>query len=254
MNDLVLKNGHALAVPLAPVTAERPCRPDTDKFIERPYLPRASVAPSAEEPDGSIHHATKYQNYSVMQQHCVYWDTDRDGVIWPLDTWNGFRDLGFNILFSFFAAFMIHLSLALPTRIGITYLPDPFFRIYPRNNPCLQARFEDMWTKYSVSHTHRFNPPPTTMTLSELWNFMHGNRLAMDAFGWAAASMEWVTTFFLIQKDGVVEKEDVRKVIDGSLFFEISNARKNSKEGWNKGFGFGGDGFVGGEKMLPFGL
>lgn len=91
------------------------------------------------------------------------------------------------------------------------------------------------------------------MTLSELWDFIHGNRLAMDPFGWMASFLEWITTFLLVQKNGEVDKEDVRKVLDGSLFFEIRNARK-SREGWNQGFGFGGDGFVGGEKMLPFGL
>lgn len=51
-----------------------------------------------------------------MQQHCVYWDTDSDGVIWPIDTWRGFRDLGFNVLFSFLAMIVVHATLSLPTR------------------------------------------------------------------------------------------------------------------------------------------
>lgn len=95
--------------------------------------------------------------------------------------------------------------------------------------------------------------PRTSMTMTELWDFMHGNRLAMDPFGWAAGFLEWATTFLLIQEDGQVDKDDVRKIIDGSIFFEIRHARKE-KRGWHKGFGFGGDGFVGGEKMLPFSL
>lgn len=63
MNNLPLKSGHALEAPLAPITASRRCRIDTDKVIERPYLPRASVAPSAEHPDGSVGHAEKFSNY-----------------------------------------------------------------------------------------------------------------------------------------------------------------------------------------------
>ncbi|KAF9226401.1 Caleosin-domain-containing protein [Gyrodon lividus] len=203
-----------------------------------------------------------------MQQHCIYWDPDRDGVIWPRDTWNGFRDLGFNLLFSFLATIVVHVGMSLPTRLGVSYFPDPFFRIYIQTihtdkhgsdsgafdteGRFIPARFEDMWTKYTPANA-RGGPPRTTMTLSELWDFMHGNRLAMDPFGWAAGFLEWITTFLLVQKNGQVDKEDVRKVIDGSLFFEVRIARK-SKEGWNKGFGFGGDGFVGGEKMLPFRL
>ncbi|KIK92759.1 hypothetical protein PAXRUDRAFT_829665 [Paxillus rubicundulus Ve08.2h10] len=264
-----LRSGHALAVPLAPVTTTRPCRPDTDLHVERPYLPRASVAPSAEHPDGSVQHAIKYRRYSVMQQHCVYWDGDDDGVIWPRDTWKGFRDLGFNLLFSFWATIVIHSTLSFPTRLGVSYLPDPFFRIYletihadkhgsdsgvfDTEGRFIPARFEDMWTKYTAGAATKRGAPPTTMTLSELWNFMRGNRLAMDPFGWMASFLEWITTFLLVQKNGEVDKEDVRKVLDGSLFFEIRCAREGN-EGWNQGFGFGGDGFVGGKKMLPFGL
>ncbi|KIJ61435.1 hypothetical protein HYDPIDRAFT_177025 [Hydnomerulius pinastri MD-312] len=258
-----------MAAMFAPVTGERPYRTDTCKTIEKPYIARASVAPSIEHPEGSVKYANKYQNYSVMQQHCIYWDRDDDGVIWPLDTWRGFRDLGFNLLFSFWATIVVHIGLSFPTRLGVSYLPDPFFRIYletihadkhgsdsgtfDTEGRFIPAKFEDMWTKYTAAHTPKGVPPRTTMSLSELWDFMHGNRLAMDPFGWTAGFLEWATTFLLVQKDGEVDKEDVRKVIDGSLFFEIREARQR-KTGWNKGWGMGGDGFVGGERMMPFSL
>lgn len=63
MNNAPLKSGHALEAPMAPVTRQRQNRIDTDKVIERPYLPRASVAPSAEHPEGSARHAEKYADY-----------------------------------------------------------------------------------------------------------------------------------------------------------------------------------------------
>jgi len=63
MNNAPLKSGHTLEAPKAPVTGRRHNRIDTDKVIERPYLPRASVAPSAEQPDGSVRHAEKYSNH-----------------------------------------------------------------------------------------------------------------------------------------------------------------------------------------------
>ncbi|KAH7882360.1 Caleosin related protein-domain-containing protein [Phlebopus sp. FC_14] len=249
----------------APVTVERPCRLDTEKTIDRPHVARASFAPSVERPEGSVRHSTKYSNHSVMQQHCIYWDDDGDGVIWPRDTWIGFRDLGFNLLFCFLATIVVHAGLSLPTRLGVSYFPDPFFRIYietihmgkhgsdsgvfDTEGRYIPAKFEDMWCKYATTTSSR---PRTTMTIYELWQFTHGNRLAMDPFGWVAGFFEWVAAFLLIQKDGEVDKEDVRKVIDGSIFFEIRDARKT--RGWNKGWGFGGDGFVGGERMLPFSL
>ena len=63
MNNVPLKSGHALEAPKAPVTGRRQNRIDTDKVIERPYLPRASVAPSAEHPEGSTRHSEKYSDY-----------------------------------------------------------------------------------------------------------------------------------------------------------------------------------------------
>lgn len=124
------------SAPLAPPTKERPYRLDTDQKIVRPYVARAFVAPSVEKPSGTTSFAERYYNYvgrycpwdlshkltthpalqSVMQQHCIYWDRDEDGVIWPYDTWVGFRDLGFNVIFSFFAVITIHASLSLPSR------------------------------------------------------------------------------------------------------------------------------------------
>lgn len=116
-----------------------------------------------------------------MQQHCVYWDRDRDGIIWPIDTWRGFRDLGFNLLFCLLATIVIHAALSLPTRsvgrwsaarqnadsffcrLAISYVPDPFLRIYietihadkhgsdsgafDTEGRFVACKFEDMWSK-----------------------------------------------------------------------------------------------------------
>jgi len=267
MIKVPLKSGHALEAPRAPVTGKRRGRIDTDDFVERPYLPRASVAPSVEHPDGSVHHARNYSDYSVMQQHCMYWDPDGDGVIWPIDTWRGFRDLGFNLLFTLLATIVVHAALSLTTRLAKSYIPDPFWRIhvetihagkhgsdsgvFDNEGRFVPCKFEDMWCKYDTTNPR--GTPRTSMSLYELWLFTRGNRLAMDPFGWVAGFLEWMTTFLLVQQNGMVDKEDVRQLLDGSLFFEIKAARR-SEAGWNKGWGLGGDGFVGGQKLLSFGL
>lgn len=253
--------------PRVPVTWQRLPRTDTDNNISKPYVPRATSAPSFEQPKGSEKFSTHHHEYSVMQQHCIYWDRDEDGIIWPTDTWIGFRDLGFNVLFSFLAVIFIHASMSFPTRLATTYVPDPFFRLYLANihkdkhgsdsgvfdsyGRFIPSRFEDIWSQYTRRSSGE--PPRTRMTLSELWEFVKGNRVAADPFGWVAAALEWTTTFLLVQQRGEVEKEDVRKIFDGSLFFEIREARK-TKEGWNKGWGLGGDGFIGGEKVWYVGL
>ena len=44
----------------------------------------------------------------LLLQHVSFWDADHDGVIWPGDTWRGFRRLGFNALISALAVPVIH--------------------------------------------------------------------------------------------------------------------------------------------------
>jgi len=160
-----------------------------------------------------------------------------------------------------------NLELAPPARsLAHSYLPDPFFRfyvssahkskhgsdsgVYDTEGRFIPSRFEDMFAKYASSASRT---PADSLSGSELLRLMHGQRVAVDPFGWSAAVFEWGTTYLLVQKGGRVSKEDLRRVYDGSLFWEIK-ARRQTKEGWNKGWGLGGDGFVGGEKLLPFGL
>jgi len=67
---------------------------------------------------------------SVLQQHIIFWDRNGDGVITPIDTYIGFRELGFNIFFSLIAVVVINLNFSLPTRLAHSWIPDPLFRVY----------------------------------------------------------------------------------------------------------------------------
>jgi hypothetical protein len=51
-------------------------------------------------------------------------------MIYPWDTYTGFRELGFNILFSVLATFIINVNFSYPTRLAYSWLPDPWFRVY----------------------------------------------------------------------------------------------------------------------------
>ena len=67
----------------------------------------------------------------MLQQHVDFFDENGDGAITPLETYRGFRALGFGFLFSLLSALGIHLGLSYPTVDG--WLPDLLFRIYPKN-------------------------------------------------------------------------------------------------------------------------
>jgi peroxygenase len=62
-------------------------------------MPRANLAVSVESPYGTTRNqwAKKHQDKSTLEQHVLFFDQDNDGVIWPQDTFIGFRQLGYNV-------------------------------------------------------------------------------------------------------------------------------------------------------------
>ncbi|KAJ5982365.1 hypothetical protein N7451_012465, partial [Penicillium sp. IBT 35674x] len=209
--------------------------------IKNPGVARANVAVSVDKLGGDLEWAKRMT--SPLQQHILFWDRDGDGMIFPWDTYNGFRELGFNIIFSILATLIININFSYPTRLAIhkakhgsvsgTYDPEGHF---------LPQLFENLFSKWDQDDDG-------ALTLRELLMLMHGHRCAADPFGWFAAFFEWGTTWLLIQKNNKVYREDLRAVYDGSLFWKIREARK-TPTGWTQGWGLGGDGFIGGTKMF----
>lgn len=117
-------------VPNAPVTRSRFPATTIDKFIDRPSLPRANRAVSVHLPGRNDEYASKSKDSSVLQQHVAFWDRNGDGQIYPWHTYVGFRELGFNPIFSLIAMAIIHLGFSYPTRLGYSWIPDPWFRVY----------------------------------------------------------------------------------------------------------------------------
>ncbi|KAH3190738.1 hypothetical protein KXV92_003191 [Aspergillus fumigatus] len=264
------------AAPNCPVTSERPPAPSTATSIPNPGVARANAAISIDNPNGDADYIANYGDFTPLQQHVLFWDRDHDGQIYPLDTYKGFRELGFNMLFSLLAMLIINLNFSYPTRLVHSVIPDLWFRVdvggiyrakvgsfdlgrvemgaderyamqhgsdsgtYDPEGRFIPQHFEDVFAKYDRDHDG-------ALTLGELFEMMQGNRCAMDPFGWGAAFFEWGTTWLLLQCDGRVYKEDLRGVYDGSIFWKIREERK--KGGWKQGYGVGGDGFVGAVKM-----
>ncbi|MCJ1254467.1 hypothetical protein MMC24_002282 [Lignoscripta atroalba] len=182
---------------------------------------------------------------TALQQHVSFWDRDNDNLITPYDVYTGFRELGFCVLFSL-TALLINVFFSYPTRLGHSYLPDPYFRIYVdtihkakhgsdtgiydsdgRLRPLL---FDELFAKFDPSGTN-------SLGVSELFGLIKKDRVAADPAGWSFAFMEWSTTWLLLQRDGRVWKEDLRQCYDGSLFWRIRDDRLRGK-GWRQGFGW----------------
>ena len=67
-----------------PVTKERPL--PKDLHLENPGLARVNEAPDTEHPHGS---EDAKKNISVLQQHVEFFDRNKDGIVYPYETYAG---------------------------------------------------------------------------------------------------------------------------------------------------------------------
>ncbi|KAL1835372.1 hypothetical protein VTJ49DRAFT_6916 [Mycothermus thermophilus] len=238
--------GFAIAVPGCTATSERPQAVRADAKVPKPSIARANLAVSTEVPEGSAEsREERVRDLTVLQQHVLFWDRDRDGQIYPQHTYTGFRDLGFSVVFSVLAMFIIHANFSYPTRLAFSVLPDPLFRVflggihkakhgsdsgvYDIEGRFVPQKFEDMFSKWDKNDAG-------SLSARELWDMISSNRLVADPFGWFAAKFEFGTTWLLLQEHGRVSKEDLRRTYDGTIFWKIKEAREKGE--WHKGYGF----------------
>jgi hypothetical protein len=223
-----IKKPYSIATKSAPVTVERLSYvPSAHDRLLDPGTARANSAPSHETPHGTQGTwFAQHKQETVLQQHCAYFDRDGDGIIWPLDTYNSTRAWGWNIILAAIAAAIIHFGLSYPS--NPSWIPDPFFRIwiarvhknahgsdslsYDNEGRFRPQMFEDLFSKYDVEGKGG-------LSIGDLLRFHKGQRNAMDFWGWTATALEWTAVYLLLwPEDGIVRKEDVRKVFDGSIF------------------------------------
>ncbi|KAI1387413.1 Caleosin-domain-containing protein [Hypoxylon trugodes] len=194
--------------------------------------------------DGDGIYQPPKESQTALQQHTAFFDRDNDGIIWPWDVYNGFRELGFCILFSL-GSLLIPVFFSYPTRMGRSWIPDPLLRIYvddihkaKHGSDSGIYDFDGKFDAEKFDHVFdRFDTSGTGgLSVGDLAELLKKDRCAADPAGWSFAFMEWWTTWLLLQKDGRVWKDDLRACYEGSLFWKISEERSKGKE-WQKGYG-----------------
>ncbi|KAH3942246.1 hypothetical protein HBI56_194520 [Parastagonospora nodorum] len=224
-----------ISIPQESVSVQRtPWIPPKDSKLIHPGTARANLAATHDKPYGTTENkwSEKHAHQTVLQQHVDFFDQDRDGIISPYDTFIGFHRVGFGIVLSIIAAFIIHINFSYPT--STSWLPDPLFRInmvnmhrtkhggdtgaYDNEGRFVPQKFEEIFSKYAEGREW--------MTFWEGVDMLRGQRNVNDIIGWGGATFEWGATYLMLwPADGKMHKEDIRATFDGSIFYVIAERR-----------------------------
>jgi len=145
-----------------------------------------------------------------------------------MDTFFGFHKLGFGILLSLLAVFVIHANFSYPTLP--TFFPDPLFRIYIENihkakhgsdtgtydneGRFMPQKFEDIFSKYSTGKG--------SLTFWEAMNVLKGQRCIADPIGWGGA-------FFECKSDAVCHSGVANAARAGDVYHALAGGWANEE-------------------------
>ncbi|KAJ4311694.1 hypothetical protein N0V94_007814 [Neodidymelliopsis sp. IMI 364377] len=170
---------------------------------------------------------------SALRRHCDFWDRNGDGIIYPWDIYVGFQRLGFHFILCLWAA--VTMAIAASYNTQASWIPHPLFAIdlnninsnrhgsstgtYDMDGELDERRFDAIFSKYARGKDY--------LTLWSTYKVWRNQRCGLDFFGWFAGGLEWIAMYILLwPEDGVMSKEDVRGVFDGTMFYTIAERRE----------------------------
>jgi len=220
------------------VVSERPLPKDLEQKMYNPGYPREKYVEDSEHalPEAFESKNPARQSMTPLQKHIEFFDRDKDGVITMPETYQGFRAVGFGVLYSLAAVMFIHFNMAYPTQDG--WISNPLFHIHIRNihrakhgsdtesydteGRFVPEKFEEIFSKYDVNNIGGLD-------FWQGYSMTEAMRNLVDPVGWVAAKVEWATIYFLAaDENGVVSKETLL-LYDGSLFYHLEEKYKNMK-------------------------
>ncbi|KAH7656003.1 peroxygenase protein [Dioscorea alata] len=181
---------------------------------------------------------------TALQKHVAFFDRNKDGIIYPSETYQGFRAIGCGVALSAASALLINGFLAPKTKPPGKLL-SPSLPIYIKNihkgkhgsdsgvydaeGRFVSSKFEEIFQKHAHSN-------PNALTANELMEMLKANRVPKDRNGAFASWTEWKILYSLCKdKDGLLHKDTVRAVYDGSLFLQMEKERASSSSSSSSG-------------------
>jgi hypothetical protein len=237
-----------------------PAGPGLANAIPAPHVPRAAGgAVSAEKPQPQPAASEAEAQMTPLQSHSAsFFDADGDGLIFASDTFSGFRAIGFNWLLSLVAVWVIHGTFAFWTAPSLLAFSRDLFRgaplhvsrmdrglhgshtgVYDTEGRYRPEVFESIFTKFGDGRGG--------ITWSGILTMLGRQRSIFDPMGMTAAFLEWGALYWLCGYDeGVLMKEDVRAMYDGTLWDKLAQ-----RTAARRGHGYGGGHVRGGGYARP---
>lgn len=220
-----------------PCTRRFPPAP-ADLPIPAPHVPRAAGgAVSAEHPHAAPAATPAEADMTPLQHHVApFFKPDAHGAVYPAETWRGFHAIGFNWLLAAVAALVIHATFAYWTAPSlwafVTHLPrgapvwiggidrglhGSHSGTYDACGRYIPSKFEDIFASYG-------NERGDGITWRGILTMLGRNRSIMDPVGATAAFLEWAGLYWVAADHdaGVLSKEDVRAMYDGTLWEKLA--------------------------------
>ncbi|XP_022733706.1 probable peroxygenase 4 isoform X2 [Durio zibethinus] len=175
---------------------------------------------------------------NVLQKHAAFFDRNHDGLIYPWETFEGFRAIGAGYFLSIAGAFFVNGALSGKTRPGkYTSLLFPIevknihlgkhgsdTGVYDSEGRFVPLKFEQIFSKFARTHAN-------ALTSDELMAMLKANREPQDYKGWIGSWTEWRLLYSLCKdKDGLLRKETIKAFYDGSLFEQMERERTAAKK------------------------
>ncbi|KFK41485.1 hypothetical protein AALP_AA2G136700 [Arabis alpina] len=174
---------------------------------------------------------------NFLKKHVAFFDRNKDGIIYPSETFEGLRAIGCGYLVSTFASLFINIGFSSRSRPGKGFswsLPIDVKNVhlarhgsdsgaYDHQGRFVPSKFEEIFANYAKTH-------PDALTNEELKQLLNAKKEPNDRIGALSAYFEWKLLQHLCQdKNGLLQKDTVRGVYDGTLFEQMEKQNDSKK-------------------------
>jgi len=177
---------------------------------------------------------------TVMEKHCEFFDRNKDGMIYPWETFEGLRAIGFGVPLAIFGTFFIHFAFfafATPN-----WLPNPRFglnvkmmhrckhgsdsEVFDHSGRMIKEKMDEIFSRYSDRQD--------SIHVRDIFRMTQEKWVAMDFFGWISEKFEWGFLAILVADKGRISREDIESQFDGTLFYKLEERNKSKRSNKRK--------------------